>query len=381
MPLSRAAVSFFVIFLPFLWLIEGKFKKKWTYIKSNKALLGLLIFISLLFCSILWTSNFDDAKRPLRLLSYFFTTIVIATSLKKEHIQPTITAFLSGMFVSELIAYGVYFELWQFKNATPQNPSPFMFHIDYSVFLAFTSLLLLNRLLSKRYTLTQKIFIFFFFLTVTGNLFIGIGRTGQLAMIVGILSMFLYHFKLSFKSLTIAVLSIIITLFIAYNVSPNFQKRLHQAYSDITQISKAHFHSSWGIRAAYWITTFHIVKEHPLLGVGIGDYMKATEKELQKPQYNPKRYAKHFMATNTPHNQYLLILLQVGLIGLGVFLYIFYNLLKLPISDPEIKEISIVFTTVFAVSFLADTLLMQQFALVLFVFFIGIFTAKDIQNT
>ena len=380
LPLSRASVSLFSILFVVLWLYEGNFKQKWILIKDNKVLLSFLLFIFFSALSILWTENMDDAKRPLRMLTYFFTLFVIATSVKKEYIYHIITAFLIGMFISEVISYGVYFEWWQFKNATPLNPSPFMYHIDYSVFLAFTSILLLNRIFSKRYTIQEKIVLLIFFLTVTGNLFIGVGRTGQVAFLAGIIVMSIIHFKLSYKSIISSLLLITVIFTVAYNVSDNFNRRAHQALGDINKIQNMDFRSSWGIRAAYWLTTFEIVKENPFVGVGIGDYMQETQQEIEKVKYDSQKFAKEFMSTNTPHNQFLLIVLQAGLIGLFVFLYFIYALLTLPINDPEWKELSVIFITIFSVSCLADTFFMQQFTVALFAFFIGLFVSSSLND-
>jgi len=380
LPISRAGVSLFSILFVVLWIYEGNFKQKWVLIKNNKVLLSFLLFIFFSALSILWTENMNDAKRPLRMLTYFFTLYVIATSLKKEYLHHIITAFLLGMFISEVISYGVYFEWWQFKNATPLNPSPFMYHIDYSVFLAFTSILLLNRIFSKRYTTQEKIVLLIFFCTVTGNLFIGVGRTGQLAFLGGIIVMSILHFKLSYKSIISSLLLITVIFTLAYNVSDNFNRRVHQALGDINKIQNMDFKSSWGIRAAFWLTTFEIVKENPFIGVGIGDYMQETKKEIEKVKYDPAKFDKEFMSTNTPHNQFLLIVLQSGLIGLFLFLYFIYALLTLPIEDPEWKELSIIFVTIFSISCIADTFFMHQFTVALFAFFIGLFVVSFLND-
>jgi O-antigen ligase len=380
MPLSRAAISLFVILLPVIWIIEGNIKNKWHYIKQNKALLFFLLFLLFSFASILWTSNYDDAKRPLRLLSYFFTLFVIATSLKKEYVEKIISSFLAGMFISEIIAYGVFFELWTFKYATTQNPSPFMNHLDYSVFLAFSSILLLYRLFSKHYSTKEKLFLGFFFLTVTGNLFLSTGRTGQVAFLVTIFVMSFLHFKFSWRSILLSILLISTISTSAFFLSKSFQTRIHQAQSNISQILQSDFRSSWGIRTAYWITTYNILKENPLIGVGIGDYLDATKSELSKTSYDPKKFNIEFMGKNTPHNQYLLILTQIGIIGFMLFLIFVIYFIKYKITDKGLNDLSILFMSIFLVSFLADTFLMQQYTLALFSLFIGLFLSKDLKR-
>ena len=187
LPLSRAGISFFIIFLPLIYLLEKDFKRKYHQILSNKVLMALVIFIIYSSLSIFWSSNLEMALHIIRLDTYFLVTFVISTSLKREYIPHVITAFLMGMFISETIAYGVFFELWQFKHAIPENPSPLMIYIDYSIFMALTAILLLNKIVSKHYLLKEKIILSLFFLSVTGNLFLTPGRTGQGAFVIAII--------------------------------------------------------------------------------------------------------------------------------------------------------------------------------------------------
>lgn len=381
MPLSRALVSFFVIFLPIIWLIEGNFKEKFTLIKSNKVLVIFSFYIFIELLSLLWTSNYKGGLHALRLILYFITMYVIATSLNKSSIDKIISAFLSGMFISEIIAYGVFFKLWHFNFATPQNPSPFMMHIDYSVFLAFTSILLLYRLLSKKYPIKERILFAIFFFTVTGNLFLATGRTGQVALLVALTILSIMHYKFSIKSIIMALLLISTIYSMAYIASDSFKMRSNSTIYEIKEATHNNLSTSAGERLAFWITTYHIALEHPF-GVGLGDYKDATKAEVQKPFYkemlNTEKIA--FMSDSHPHNQYLLILLQSGVVGLIVFFYFIYNFFRLKIEDKEIKELSVLFGTIYFVSCLAEPLFVKQFTLALFILFMGIFFSASIKT-
>jgi len=375
LPLSRALVSLFVILLPLLWVIQGDFQRKYEQIKSSKFLIAILLFLFFSALSITWTENLTLGLKHLRLDLYFFVLFVIATSIKKEQVQSIITAFLLGMFVSEIIAYGVFFELWTFKNATVENPSPFMMHIDYSVFMAFTSVLLLNRIFSNHYELKHKIIYIFFFLTVTGNLFLAAGRTGQVALIIGVFMMTIIHFKVTIKSFLISTLLLFSIFTLAYNVSNTFKVRSNAGLNDIKKISDMNLNSSWGMRAAYYITTYDIIKDNSIVGIGLGDYIDETALVLETKEYKfINNWVKKYMSRLHPHNQYLLILLQMGIIGLVLFFYMIYQFYKLKIDDPEIKELSILFATIFFVSCIPEPLLAKQFTLGLFMLFVGLFS-------
>lgn len=382
LPLIKSAISLFTILLSLIWLIEGDYKKKLYEIISSKLLLALLAFLAFSFLSILWSNNLDTALNVAKKNLFWVVIFILATSLKKEHVQPIISGFLIGIFVSEAIAYGVFFELWKFKSATPQNPTPIMNHIDYSVYLAFASILLINRIFAKHYSNKEKIFFVLFFLTIIGNLFLTNGRTGQVALVASVAVMSIIHFKFSVKSLalTLLLLSVIFTL--AYNLSNSFKVRTNTAYESMQKIQNLDFDSSLGIRAAYWITTYNIVKENPVFGIGLGDYIDETKIEIELnnyPYFND--YVKTFLSEHHPHNQYLLVALQMGIVGLIFLFYLYYRILKQEIDDPEIKELSILFVTIFLIASFAEPLLLKKFPLSLFILFAGLFARYSIQKT
>ena len=184
--------------------------------------------------------------------------------------------------------------------------------------------------------------------------------------------------KLSLKSLLLSLLLVVSIFTSAFYMSYSFQLRALQAKSDIEKvIINSDYTTSLGIRAAYWITTYNILKENPLLGVGIGDFRVATTKELENKRYD-EGFNKSFMSINAPHNQYLLILLQTGLIGFGIFLYFIYKFITLYIENKSIKELSVLFAVIIFITFLTNAYLLNHTTRALFIMFCGIFIANAI---
>ncbi len=382
LPLSRAAVTFFSLLLPLIWIVEGDFKRKFTLIKESPALKVLLIFLFLLVISLFWTENFPDGRRNIRvMLTYLSLIYIVGTSLKTYYTDRILNFFLIGMFISEMLTYGIYLGWWSIYGATPSNPSPFMNHIEYSVFLAFTAILLLYRIFSDSYTMKQKMAFSIFFLTVTGNLFIANGRTGQIAFIAGLTLMVILHYRLTIKAFLIGVATFSLIFITAYNFITPFHNRVQGTIDNIKKIEQGKLDNSIGIRVAYYITTFNIVKHHPIFGVGVGDFELETAKEVAKHKYDYfTPHMRKFMGRNTPHNQYLLFLLQTGVVGLILFILYIYYFIRLPIKDREIKDRSLLFITIYIFSFIPETLLTHQFNLALFGLFGGIFIANSLVN-
>jgi O-antigen ligase len=275
----------------------------------------------------------------------------------------------------------MYFGLWTVNGHGSDYPCPFMHHTSYSIFMSFTAIILLNRLYSSLYTLKEKIIMGIFFLTVSGNLFISQGRIGQLTFAVAILVATILHFKLRFKTV-IASLFIIFTIFFtAYQASPMFKQRLQMATHDINNIKEGNLNSSWGIRVAYLILGSHIVKDNLIFGVGLEDTKSEGLKYIQNNPYGfPKEVIDFMHCSYHFHNQYLMTTLQGGIISLLLLLMVFYYLFTLPIQDPELKRLSILFTVIFLIGSISDPFLMYEQTRVLFLLFTALFITSSLQR-
>lgn len=380
MPLSRATNSLFDALLIVLLLLQGNYRQHFETLRHSALAKVILLFIAYTVLSLLWTEHLHEGLNAKKLYIQWFAIFAIALNVKKEQVFPIVSAFLLGMLVSEVISYGMFFEFWTIKGKGADYPSPFMFHIDYSVFLAFTALVLLNRILSQRYDLKEKLFLLLFFLTVTGNLFINDGRTGQLAFFVGIFAAVFIHFKINLKSIGIAVVLITILFAGAFEFSGKFQKRVHAAQSDIQKITQGNLDSSWGYRVAMYQVAADIFKENPLIGVGVGDYQSAAKTALDKDDHGFSENFKAFLPQRHFHNQYLNVLVQGGLVGLVLMLMIFYYLIRLTIEEPELKELSLLFAVLMLTAFVAEPLWLKQFTNMLFILFIGLFLGASLHH-
>ena len=381
LPLSRATNSLFIVLFILLLLLQGNYKKHFARVKESPLAITILFFIGFTFFSLLWTEDLGFGLNHKRLYIPWIAIFAIALNVKKEQILSIISAFIMGMIVSEILSYGMFFELWQIKGYGKEYPSPFMMHIDYSIFLAFTAIILLNRLLSKSYNKKEKLIILFFFITITGNLFINEGRTGQLAFLVGIFATVFIHYKINLKSILTSFVLIVIIFSSAYIFSDKFQTRIHAAKSDIEKIMQGQLNSSLGIRVAMYFVATDIIKANPIVGVGVGDYKITAKKALEKNDHGFSKKVVKFIPKYHFHSQYLNVLVQGGIIGLLIFLMIFYQFTKLLISDPELKELSLLIIIVMMTAFIAEPLLLKQFTNVLFVLFTGLFLGASLDSS
>ncbi len=243
-PLSWKFSKVVIITIFIIWILEVDYRKYFDRLKESAFMLILFAFILFQFSTLLWTTDLSLAVTSLRYYTFWLIIPILAVALKKEQVPTIITAFLAGMFVSEVVAYGMFFEFWTYNGHGADYPSPFMHHIAYSIFMAFTAIILLNRIYASHYSLKEKLFMGLFFITVTGNLFISQGRAGQLAFAIAILLTGFLHFRLRIKTLLLSFTLMIALFFTAYSISPMFEKRVSMAAYDVQQVFKGDLDSS-----------------------------------------------------------------------------------------------------------------------------------------
>lgn len=370
-PLSRGAIVGVSALLIVLWIFEGRWREKWHKLKSCKIFVALSLFILYNILSLIWT---DEVSRALKYISkywYFLPIFIIYTSFPKEKKHHLLTAFLSGMLISEFLSYGILFEFWELRHGSPENPTPFMNHLDYSIFLALTSITLLIRVLFSN-IFRERVVLSIFFLTVTGNLFITAGRSGQLAFFAAlIVLMFIYFNRSILKSLVIGTAISLLILVLPLSLSDTFKNRVELAKEDIEKVLQGDYNSSWGNRVGAWEVTGVILKNNYLIGVGNEDNIEELRVITTEREYlQPLNWFEHF------HNQYLQILTALGVVGLILFLNIFFQLYRVPIEERESNLIKISFLTIFLVGFIAEPFLHKQFPMALF----SLFTAYTLLN-
>lgn len=369
LPISRGGISIFTALLFVLWFFSDNFKSKLEFIKSDKTTIYILAFIGFSLLSLIWSNDSLGGIAYIRKYWYFIIIPVIAYSIEKRYLEYAVSAFLAGMLISEAFSYSIFFELIEWKNIPPHDPTPFMNHLQYSMFLAFTSLLLLNRFFFEK-ELKIKIFYFLYFLVVTSNLFLNGGRTGHLAFAISIFTVGFLNIKnkfLAFFSILILASSIFYT---AYHVSPVFKNRFDASVIETKNITeKGVFCGSFGSRLGMWIVGSEIFLENPILGVGV---TKNIEEMVERVK---KSHPDKMCITRLPsyHNMYVQSAVHLGIVGLFLYLMIFYSVLKLKIKDREYHNLMIIFVSVFSVSSLVETMFHEQFSMALFALFVGIF--------
>jgi len=332
----------------------------------------MAIFLLYISISSFWSdASIKEIFVGIKKYWYFTPIFIIYRYIKKEYILYAISAFLLGMFVSELLSYGVIFSLWKIRFATPLNPSIFLHHIQYSIFLALTAIILFFKGFYDKNSKIRIVY-FLFFITVTLNLFLNVGRTGYIVFLVTLVLALTRIYKFKAKAILIILISTIFSIILVYSISSNFRTRVHQGTVDIQKlITKDDYNTSIGSRFALWIAAENIWIKNPLFGVGVAEHInKKNEFARENKKFAFLSKIKHF------HNSFLEILTQFGLVGLCLFLYILYLISQIPIKSRFINIVKISLLSIFILGNFTDRLFYLNSTMSLFALMCGLILAQ-----
>ena len=248
-----------------------------------------------------------------------------------------------------------------------------MSHTDYSIYLAFATVLLLNRILKNMFPLKNILFYIFFFITATANLFMNGGRTGQVAFIVLIFLNILLNLKNKLKAILIFSILISTILLTAYNISPIFKQKVIYTQNEVTNmIQHQDYSGGFAQRVALWRIGLENFKENFLLGTGIGNDMNCLKEYSDRFNYDYTAYMQYFKKGDN-HNTILTISLQLGILGFLIMITIFYSIASLKFKDNYYKVLNISFFTAFFLWSMGGITFHTIQAMIFFALFGGLF--------
>ena len=376
LPLTVFGGNLFAVLIFLLWIIKADFKSDFHRLKNNKLVIAVFLYLLVHVTALLWTADIVSGLWTLKKQLKLLFIPIFMLFVKREHVKYYILAFLASMSLSEIWSYGIFFELLPlYGGATLIDPIPLMSHITYNPFLTIAIYFLSYYVLFDHSISKLKKFTYgFFIITMSINMFITGGRAGQVmyfAMLVVLI--FQYFPKNAFKASSASLFVLVITSSTFYLNSKIFSDRVDSAVTELSDY-KNHTYSSTGMRISSAINSWSIIKEHPVIGVGTGDY----KNEFIKASIKNNLKLEDKLVIHNPHNMYVLILVQFGLLGLAAMLYLFYAQIKIAINSNEefVKKIGIALPLLYLLIMLSDSYLMVHMTGLLFIF-ISSFVYKD----
>ena len=310
-PLSIAVSNITLILLMITVVFEGDLKNKIRKILSSKWMVSIIILILLYYFYWFVFGTYSDTLWILKRVSIlWFLPVFYSTKFSYKITQKAVFVFLISMFISSVIAIS---ENYGFINLNGDNWtwSAFLKYTDHNVFLALSILILIyayfNIALSS---LIKNIFIFFLQVYLF-SIFSEAGKTGQIALVLLLVVYIFQELRKNIKKLLLSLALLFMSVYVIYNFSENLQKRFEKEINMVLNKESSN-------RLLLLQHSVEIIKQKPFVGYGPGsfsDKFGAINEETNKiVRYNHK----------TPHNNYLYIWMELGILGLVVLISIFY---------------------------------------------------------
>lgn len=327
-----------LLFIAATWLIKLLESRNYYSLKSPLNL-PIIAFLFVLLISLFQTNNYytslvDLARWVSFILAYF---ILIFSFKERKWINALIMVVLFSGLISATYAifqfYGIDFSFWAERQgrmrlfSTFGNPNYLSGYLAITLPLAF-ALFCIEKKKSRQIFLEILIAILY-----TGVFITNIG--GWIALFMGILFMvtvLLIHQKRFLREnrfrllVLILILSIISLIYSSPNPLNPTRRSVAQEGISYTNLE----HSSVQQRFLIWLSSMQMIKEHPLLGSGIGTFRihyPTSQGKVLSFKEN-KKYIPLANKSINAHNDYLHLWAETGIIGLTCFLWIVFLLYK-----------------------------------------------------
>jgi ABC-type multidrug transport system fused ATPase/permease subunit len=136
LPLSVFTTSFAEILLLLNWILEGKYSEKWKILKQRKAPLIVCLIFAIHILGLIYTSDFRYALHDLKIkLPLLLLPLIIGSSqpLHENQIRKLLLLFSSAVLTSSLISASIYFGVFPYEYYDFRDISIFISHIRLSL--------------------------------------------------------------------------------------------------------------------------------------------------------------------------------------------------------------------------------------------------------
>ena len=155
--------------------------------------------------------------------------------------------------------------------------------------------------------------------------FITPGRSGYLAMAV-IIAAYVFFSISGIKKYFIAP-ALVLTVVLALGLSPTARKRIDLAVSEMKSYQTSDQFTSMGVRMVVWQNSLKLIREKPIIGYGTAAFVEAYKGAIAGQSGWQGQVIKD------PHNQFLRILVEHGIVGFLIFLLFIGSFFLQPTQD------------------------------------------------
>jgi O-antigen ligase len=316
LPLTNLFVGLALLF----WLMSGaKPGQTWVIDLKNPAVSGALLLLTWMLLSLLWShasiqNTFAGVWKYRKLLYVPLMVMLFADAVWRER---AIKAWLTAAVV--LMLYSLIRLLPDPIGDGQMGVHPALPLSTYSYislgFVLIPALTMGLVWMQRARSVNEKSLGAFVALLIVAFVVLAQqGRTTYVTLTALLIFFVLSQLKSKQKWLAMAVLLVVAVCVGMF--STKLQNRVTEVMADTRVDQTTETISSSGLRIGFWRTTADIVKHNPILGTGMGTWADEYRKYVVSTPNTPKISP----LGGNPHQEYLLMASQLGLVGLVLFI-------------------------------------------------------------
>jgi len=374
-PISTAVASVASVVMLLAWLISGEAFHSLKISVEQPAGKMLLLFFGWLLLGTLYadTTWSDKLNTLLSWKKLAFTFVLLGLFYQDHWKRLFIKSYLIVMIVAALIAVPLWLADIQVREARESGIFMTNYASQSMAFIAATvcCVFLLKQPLSaqKKWLLGAAIVLFIF-----NIFFISAARSGYVALPFAII--FAVSCLYGFKKLPRILGAVSILLAVVVLTSTTLQQRIELGLAEKESYQTSENATSVGIRMILAKNSIALIKERPIFGYGTSSF-KETYSAYAASKYSDWRGE----SISDPHNQYLFVWLENGLVGLLLFFAYIAVVIRQGLHHPPYGTMA----ASFLIAICASSLFNSHFKTFpegnLLAFFVGILLAQHSVKT
>ncbi len=326
-PISTAVTSVACVVMLLAWVISGDVWRSLKVSASQPAGKMLLVFFTWLIISSLYADT-SWANKITTLSSWkklFYTFVLLGLFYQDQWKKRFIYYYLAVMSFAAVIAASLWL-LDVYVRGAPSAGIVMTNHTSQS--LAFVvAVLCCIFLLKEPLSLQKKSFLVGILILFIFNIFfVSPSRSGYLALPVAVF--FLMINLYGYKKLPHTLGVMIVALLLVALTSSTLQQRITLAWEENKSSQTSESLTSIGVRDIFRQNTLELIQQKPLLGYGTSSF-----KSVYSAHVATKYQDWRGESQADPHNQYLFVWLENGLLGLLLFLVYIYTAIRQGITQ------------------------------------------------
>lgn len=315
-PLAASPSEIATTALTIAWLLSGEWDRKWAAIRSNAVALLALMMMAVLYVGVYYSTAgwLDGFKCLLKYREFLYIPMLLPIFQDARLRDLGLQAFVAGMIV--LVGLSYFEWMTGLDMCLPSAPTDTAARHDYvtfkdrivhSVMAAFLIYIAAWKVMEPG---TKK----WFWQCLIGLALVNIlwllqGRTGY--VVLGTLTVLFMAQQFGSRGTAYSAVLLLATSVIGCLYIPSVQYRVEFTLRQLESHFGPERRPFWDGRLEFYSNTLTLIGRHPYFGTGTGSFER---------EYGRLASRRQMARTVDPHNEYLMLTAQTGLLGGLTFL-------------------------------------------------------------